>query len=81
MPLEPLGDKWRSFGWEVSEVDGHSIEDIQLAISTRQTCKVIIANTTKGKGVTFMENSIKWHYKSPDDSELEMAVNEVKGNL
>jgi len=81
MPLEPLGDKWRSFGWDVSEVDGHSIEEIQSAISMRQTCKVIIANTTKGKGVAFMENSVKWHYKSPDDSELEMAINEVKRNL
>jgi transketolase len=81
MPLEPLGDKWRSFGWDVSEVDGHSIEEIHSAISTRQTCKVIIANTTKGKGVAFMENSVKWHYKSPDDSELEMAIREVEGGF
>jgi transketolase len=81
MPLEPLGDKWRSFGWDVSEVDGHSIEELHSAISMRQTCKVIIANTTKGKGVAFMENSVKWHYKSPDDSELKMAISEVKGCL
>jgi transketolase len=79
MPLDPLGDKWKSFGWEVSEVDGHSIEDIQSAIATREACKVIIANTTKGKGVTFMENTVKWHYKSPNDSELELAISEVMG--
>jgi transketolase len=79
IPLEPLGDKWKSFGWEVAEVDGHSIKEIQSAISSRTTCKVLIANTTKGKGVSFMENSIKWHYKSPNDSELELALLEVLG--
>lgn len=78
IPLEPLSDKWCAFGWEVSEVDGHSIKDIQLAIKSRQACKVIIANTTKGKGVSFMENTIKWHYKSPNDSELSLALDEVK---
>jgi len=79
IPLEPLGEKWKSFGWEVAEVDGHSIEQIQSALSTINTCKVIIANTTKGKGVSFMENSIKWHYKSPNDEELKMALTEVLG--
>lgn len=78
IPLEPLSDKWRAFGWDVSEVDGHSIDQIQSSISTRETCKVIIANTTKGKGVSFMENTIKWHYKSPDSEELALALEEVK---
>lgn len=78
IPLEPLSDKWRAFGWDVSEIDGHSIDQIQSAISTRDTCKVIIANTTKGKGVSFMENTIKWHYKSPDSEELALALEEVK---
>lgn len=78
MPLEPLSDKWRAFGWEVSEVDGHSIDEIQLAINYRQACKVIIANTIKGKGVSFMENTILWHYKSPNDSELILALDEVE---
>jgi transketolase len=77
IPLEPLGEKWKSFGWEVAEVDGHSIEEIQSALSSQKTCKVIIANTTKGKGVSFMEDTIKWHYKSPDDVELELALKEV----
>jgi len=79
IPLEPLEDKWKSFGWEVIEVDGHSIVQIQSALSTQNTCKVIIANTTKGKGVSFMEDSIKWHYKSPNDEELKLALNEVLG--
>jgi transketolase len=78
IPLEPLSDKWRAFGWDVSEVDGHSIDQIQSSISTRETCKVIIANTTKGKGVSFMENTIKWHYKSPDSEELALALEEVR---
>ena len=79
IPLEPLGDKWKSFGWEVAEVDGHSIEQIQAALSVRSTCKVLIANTTKGKGVSFMQDSIKWHYKSPNDEELKLALLEVLG--
>lgn len=79
IPLDPLEDKWKSFGWEVAEVDGHSIEEIQTAISERTTCKVLIANTTKGKGVSFMENSIEWHYKSPNDEQLELALFEVLG--
>lgn len=79
IPLDPLEDKWKSFGWEVAEVDGHSIEEIQTAVSERTTCKVLIANTTKGKGVSFMENSIEWHYKSPNDEQLELALLEVLG--
>jgi transketolase len=79
IPLDPLEDKWKSFGWEVAEVDGHSIEEIQTAVSQRTTCKVLIANTTKGKGVSFMENSIEWHYKSPNDEQLELALLEVLG--
>lgn len=79
IPLDPLEDKWKSFGWEVAEVDGHSIEEIQAAVSERTTCKVLIANTTKGKGVSFMENSIEWHYKSPNDEQLELALLEVLG--
>ncbi|ASY25864.1 transketolase [Candidatus Planktophila versatilis] len=79
IPLEPLGEKWKSFGWQVSEIDGHSIAEIQLALETRNTCKVLIANTIKGKGVSFMENSVKWHYKPPTDQELELALLEVLG--
>ena len=80
IPLEPLGLKWKSFGWEVSEIDGHSIEEIQSALETRNTCKVVIANTIKGKGVSFMENSVKWHYKPPNEKELALALLEVLGN-
>jgi transketolase len=77
IPLEPLGSKWKSFGWQVSEIDGHSIEEIQSALETRNTCKVVIANTIKGKGVSFMENSVKWHYKPPNDEDLKLALLEV----
>lgn len=77
IPLEPLGQKWESFGWQVTEIDGHSIEEIQSALEPGSTCKVIIANTIKGKGVAFMENSVKWHYKPPSDEELRLALLEV----
>jgi len=77
IPLEPLGGKWKSFGWQVAEINGHSIGEIQSALETRTTCKVVIANTIKGKGVSFMENSVKWHYKPPSDKELELALLEV----
>ena len=79
--LEPLEDKWRSFGWDVSVCDGH--DHIQLKrelfrISTKP--RVIIANTIKGKGVSFMENSVMWHYKSPSESEFTRAIEELENS-
>ena len=73
MSLEPLGEKWKAFGWEVREIDGHDYAQIGAAIEGAQATKgaptMIICNTVKGKGVDFMEDQVKWHYGSID-SEL-----------
>ena len=81
LDLEPFADKWRSFGWAVREIDGHDFSQIRGALSAtpfepgRPTC--IIAHTIKGKGVSFMEDTLLWHYRSPQGDELERAIREV----
>ena len=80
MSLEPLAQKWRAFGWNVLEIDGHELEEIQSAIdsskgSDRPT--MIIANTTKGKGVSFMENMCEYHGKPLCEDELKRALEEI----
>jgi transketolase len=77
LKLEPLADKWRAFGWDVSEVDGHNYEEIQDSLNARQKPKCIIANTVKGKGVDFMEDTVLWHYKSPNEQELTAALAQI----
>ncbi len=74
LSLEPLKEKWIAFGWQVIEVDGHDHTSIgeALTMGSRPTC--LIANTIKGKGVEFMENSVLWHYKSPTDEDLMDAL-------
>ncbi|MEY4692853.1 MAG: hypothetical protein RL437_133 [Actinomycetota bacterium] len=78
LKLEPFADKWRAFGWNVYDVDGHNFEELRIAINnqTKPTC--VIANTTKGKGVSFMENSVLWHYKSPSESDVIDALNQIE---
>ncbi|MGN0754178.1 MAG: transketolase [Aristaeellaceae bacterium] len=82
--LEPFADKWAAFGWNVLRADGHSIEALQDAFAqakaNRGTGKptVIIAETTKGKGVSFMENDILWHYRTPQGEEYEAALKELE---
>jgi transketolase len=76
--LEPLAEKWLAFNWDVSIVDGHSHEELYEAIfRTSNKPKLTIANTVKGFGVSFMENSVLWHYKSPNAEELASALNEI----
>ena len=84
MALEPLPEKFKAFGWLVKEVDGHNIEALQNVLkessqrdNTAQPL-VIIANTIKGKGVSFMENQVKWHGTAPKKEELEKALLELK---
>ncbi|MBM3994558.1 MAG: transketolase [Planctomycetes bacterium] len=76
LDLEPLGDKWRSFGWQVHQIDGHDHDAIQSALAADHTGKpkVIIAHTIKGKGVAYMEGQLAWHYKSPDAKQLADAL-------
>ena len=77
---EPIFDKWKSFGWKVLEINGHDHHALLNAFNSphENLPKVIIANTVKGKGVSFMENSLDWHYKSPDDEQLKLALKELE---
>ncbi len=76
---EPIADKWRAFGWNVLEVDGHNIEQLfNLFKSKSLKPKVIIAHTVKGKGISFMEDSLTWHYKSPNEEEYQQALKELE---
>ena len=81
--LDPLADKWRAFGWGVREIDGHHHAVIEDALNGvpfeagRPSC--IVARTVKGKGVSFMEDRLLWHYRSPDAEELARALAELEG--
>lgn len=83
LELEPFAEKWRAFGWHVVEIDGHDLAALERvlaalpAVSGRPT--VVIAHTVKGKGVSFMEDKLEWHYKSPSPDQLEAAIAEVVG--
>lgn len=79
--INPLDKKLEAFNWRVIEIDGHNIEQIYNAIETakKNTCPTaIIANTIKGKGISFMENKCGWHGKAPNDEELALALEELK---
>ena len=82
MPLEPLQNKWEAFNWHVLTIDGHDFRQILAAIEEAQRTKgrptVIIARTVKGKGVSFMENKIKYHGAATTDEELHMALSELE---
>ena len=80
LSLQPLDQKLQAFGWKTYSVDGHNheaLKDMLYKARYSNTPTAIIMNTTKGKGVSFMENSVDWHYKSPNDDELRETLNEV----
>jgi transketolase len=83
MALEPLIEKWRAFGWHVIEIDGHNITEIINSIEEAKNTKgrptLILAHTTKGKGVSFMENSLYFHGKAPNREQYERAMRELGG--
>jgi transketolase len=80
--LEPFAAKWRAFGWAVREIDGHDFEQIHETLSTvpfeAGRPSVVIAHTVKGKGVSFMENRLLWHYKSVNPDQLAQALAELE---
>lgn len=77
--LEPLKQKFQSFGCKVVSVDGHNFKLLEKALSSRSTKPlVVIANTIKGKGVSFMENSVLWHYKSLNSEDYQKAMKIIK---
>lgn len=81
--LEPFADKWRSFNWEVRQVNGHDHVELREILASPPLAAgrptVIIADTIKGKGVSFMENQVLWHYRSPQGEEFEAAMAELTG--
>ena len=81
--LEPLDEKLKAFGFEVIEIDGHNYDEIENALSeakkSNKLC-AIIADTIKGKGVSFMENNASWHGKAPKDDELNKALEELNAD-
>lgn len=77
--LEPLADKWRAFGWETHVIDGHSYAELQqvLGRAPGERPRAVIANTVKGRGVSFMENGVEWHHKVPSAAQVEAALKEL----
>ena len=80
MKVEPLKQKFKSFDCNVSIVNGHNVNEILKSLKTKKNNKpnVIIANTIKGKGISFMENKIIWHYRSPNKDEFMKGLDELK---
>lgn len=82
MPVAPLADKWRAFGWQVMEIDGHDmaavVNALETARETRQRPVCIVAHTTKGKGVSFMEDQAEWHGKAPCEEEAACALEQIR---
>lgn len=85
MPLDPLAEKWRSFGWNTDQIDGHDFAQIIKAVRRAQACRgqptMLIARTVKGKGVLFMENAVRWHGTPPVTDEYERAMEELAHGL
>lgn len=77
--MKPFADKWRAFGWNVVEIDGHNYAEIREALLIRQKQRptLIVANTIKGKGVSFMENVPIWHYRMPNEEELQILFRDL----
>jgi len=82
MPIDPIADKWRVFGWNVIEIDGHNMAQIVDALEQAQTVRgkptAIVAETVKGKGVSYMEGVVEWHGKAPCEAEAEQALAEIR---
>lgn len=85
MNIDPIDEKFASFGWNVITIDGHSFEEIFDAIEKAKDTKnkptIIIAKTKKGRGVSFMEDQVGWHGKAPSPEEAKMAIEEIGGGL
>jgi len=81
--MEPFAEKWKGFGWEVREVDGHDIAALLEALEPNesQAPRIIIAHTIKGKGVSFMEGVPIWHFRLPDDEELKIVLRDLEMDM
>jgi len=86
MRIDPVGDKWSAFGWGVQHVDGHDVTAVRDALLNARACtdlpQVVICETVKGRGVSFMaENPAAWHGKGPTDEQLAQALEEIEAGL
>jgi transketolase len=85
LPTEPIVDKWKAFGWHVQEIHGHNIAEILNALDRADEVharpSMIIARTTKGKGVSFMEYDHRWHGMPPNQAQFEAALAELEGGI
>lgn len=85
LSLSPMATRWRAFGWDVHEVDGHNVVELKQTIERLDTITgqphVLIARTTFGKGVSYMESKIKWHYWPMSDEEYRQASEEIEATL
>ncbi|MCL5071774.1 MAG: transketolase [Actinobacteria bacterium] len=83
--LEPIEDKFKSFGWQAYKIDGHDfnqiIDTVNIAKKVKNKPKIIICKTIKGNGVSFMENNIVWHAKVPNKEEFDIAISELNNQL
>ena len=81
--LPPLAEKWHAFGWGTREVDGHDLGALCMTLDATPFApgapSMILAHTVKGKGVSFMENDLEWHYRSPSVADLDRAIAEIEG--
>ena len=84
MTIDPIADKYRAFGWNVLSIDGHDFDQIDDAIAQAKACvgkpTVIICETIKGKGVSFMENEVDWHGVAPTPEQAQAAVAEIRAS-
>lgn len=77
-----LAQRWAAFGWEVHELDGHNVRNIVDVLKGKGSApRVAIAHTVKGKGVSFMEDTLEWHYRSPNDQQYKQAICELEGKI
>jgi transketolase len=75
---ENMSERWSSFGWDAIDIDGHNLQAIEAAFKLPHIGpRAIIAHTVKGKGVSYMEDKLEWHYKSPNDEQLALALQEL----
>lgn len=85
LPMEPIADKWKSFGWFVQEINGHDVNEILCALErcdeVHARPSIIIAHTTKGKGVSFMEYDHRWHGMPPNKEQYELALAELEEEI
>ena len=85
MPTEPIADKWEAFGWHVQEIDGHNMGEVLNALDRADEVharpSIIIARTTKGKGVSFMEYDNRWHGMPPNQQQFDAALAELEEGM